>query len=75
MKLNECEAVSKLKNMPLLILVGDEDVIVDVTEARQVFLSAPEPKDFLIIRGADHIYNGKEDEIIAQTIKWLKKWE
>jgi alpha/beta superfamily hydrolase len=75
MKLNECEAVSKLKNIPLLILVGDEDVIVDVTEARQVFLSAPEPKDFLIIRGADHIYNGKEDEIIAQTIKWLKKWE
>jgi pimeloyl-ACP methyl ester carboxylesterase len=75
MKLNECEAVSKLKNMPLLILIGDEDVIVDVTEARQVFLSANEPKDFLIIRGADHIYNGKEDELIAQTIKWLKKWE
>ena len=75
MKLNECEAVSKLKNIPLLILVGDEDVIVDVTEAHQVFLSAHEPKDFLIIKGADHIYNGKEDELIAQTIKWLKKWE
>jgi putative redox protein len=75
MKLNECEAVSKLENMPLLIIVGDKDVIVDVDEARQVFLSAREPKDFLIIRGADHIYSGKEEELIAQTIKWIKKWE
>jgi len=75
MKLNEYEAVSNLRDIPLLILVGDEDVIVDVPEARQVFLAANEPKDFLIIRGADHIYNGKEDELIAQTIEWLKKWE
>jgi len=75
MKLNECEAVSNLRNIPLLILVGDEDVIVDASEARQVFLSAHEPKDFLIIRGADHTYKGKEDELIDQTIKWIKKWE
>jgi putative redox protein len=75
MKLNGCEAVSKLENMPLLIIAGDKDVIVDVDEARQLFLSAHEPKDFLIITGADHIYNGKEDELIAQTIKWIKKWE
>jgi len=74
MKLNECEAVSNLRNIPLLILVGDEDVIVDVAEARQVFLSANEPKDFVIVRGANHIYNGKEDETIDKTIKWIKKW-
>lgn len=74
MKLNECETVSNLRNIPLLILVGDEDVIVDVAEARQVFLSANEPKDFVIVRGANHIYNGKEDETIDKTIKWVKKW-
>ncbi len=74
MKLNECEAVSNLRNIPLLILVGDEDVIVDVAEARKVFLSAHEPKDFVIVRGANHIYNGKEDETIDKTIKWMKKW-
>ncbi len=75
MRLNESEAVSNLKNVPLLILVGDKDVIVDVKEARQLFISAHEPKDFLIIEGAAHTYDGKEDELIAQTIKWLKKWE
>jgi alpha/beta superfamily hydrolase len=75
MKLNGREEVSKLENMPLLIVAGDKDSIVDIDEARQLFLSAHEPKDFLIIPGADHIYNGKEDELIAQTIKWIKKWE
>jgi len=75
MKLNACEEVSKSENLPLLVVVGDKDVIVDVDEARQLFLSAHEPKDFLIMPGANHIYNGKENELITQTIKWIKKWE
>jgi fermentation-respiration switch protein FrsA (DUF1100 family) len=75
MKLNECDAASKLDGIPLLVVIGDADDIVDVDEAREVFLSAHEPKSFLIIKGANHIYSGKEDELIARTVDWMKKWK
>jgi alpha/beta superfamily hydrolase len=75
MKLNECEAVTKLDNVPLLVVVGDKDAIVGVDEAREVFMSAHEPKRFLIVEGADHIYSEKEDELITKTIDWIKQWK
>jgi alpha/beta superfamily hydrolase len=75
MKLDECEAASKLSGVPLLVVIGDADDIVDVDEARAVFLSAHEPKEFLIIKGANHNYCGKEDELIAKTVDWIKKWK
>jgi alpha/beta superfamily hydrolase len=75
MKLNECEAASKLGGIPLLVVIGDGDDIVDVDEMREVFLSAHEPKSFLIIKGANHVYSGKEDELIAKTVDWIKKWK
>jgi alpha/beta superfamily hydrolase len=75
MKLNECEIVSKLDNLPLLIVIGDADAIVGVYEAREIFQSAREPKMLFIIGGADHIYNGKEEELIAKTMDWIKNWK
>ena len=73
MKLNECEAVSKLNSVPLLVVIGDKDVVVGVEEAREVFMRANEPKTLLVIESASHTYNGKEDELIAKTIDWIKK--
>jgi len=73
MKLNECEAVSKLNKVPLLVVVGDKDVIVGVEEAREVFMRANEPKTLLVIESAGHTYAGKEDELVAKTVDWIKK--
>jgi alpha/beta superfamily hydrolase len=75
MKLNECEAVTKLDAIPLLVVIGDADVLVGVEEARQVFELAKEPKTFLIVNGADHIYSGKEETVITETLNWIKKWK
>ena len=75
MKIDEREAVSELKNVPLLIVVGEKDVIVGVDEAREIFERANEPKELLIIEGADHVFKGKEEELIAKTIDWIKKWK
>jgi alpha/beta superfamily hydrolase len=72
MKLNECEVVSKLVNVPLLIVIGKNDLIVGVDEAREIFASANEPKSLLIINGADHNYKGKEEELVTKTIDWIK---
>lgn len=71
MKLNECEAVSKLHNIPLLIVNGQRDVIVCVDEAEEVYRSANEPKSLVIIESADHVYRGKEQQLIGKTLEWI----
>lgn len=75
MNLNECEAASKLHNMPLLIVVGEKDIIVGVDEAEAIYRAANEPKTLEIIKSADHIYKGKEKELITKTMDWIKKLE
>jgi alpha/beta superfamily hydrolase len=72
MKLNECEVISKLNNVPVLIVVGDSDSIHDVDEARELYATAHDPKTLVIIEGANHSYDGKEDELIDKTMKWIK---
>ena len=71
MKLDECRVVSKLK-IPILIVAGDKDRIVGIEETRQVFSAANNPKKFIIINGANHIFEGKENEVISETLNWLK---
>ena len=74
MRLNECETVSKLRNVPVLVVVGDKDEIVDVEEARKVYSSSNEPKEFMIVRSANHVFEGKEEEVVERTVRWMKRW-
>jgi alpha/beta superfamily hydrolase len=72
MKIDECDAASKLHGLPLLVVVGRSDSIVGVDEAEEIYRSANEPKSLLIIESADHVYRGKEQELINRTIEWIK---
>jgi alpha/beta superfamily hydrolase len=73
MSLNECEAASRLHGLPLLIVIGEVDTIVGVDEAQAIYQAANEPKSLLVIEGADHIYQRKEEELIAKTLDWIRK--
>jgi len=73
MKLNEVEAISKLTSLPKLIIVGDRDRVVGTDEAQAVFSAAKEPKDIRIIGDADHIYAGRENELVTLTVEWIRK--
>jgi len=73
MKLNECEMVSKLKNVPVLIVIGNSDVIHGEDEAREVFSSAHEPKTLLVIESAGPTYEEKEKQLISNTMQWIEK--
>jgi alpha/beta superfamily hydrolase len=75
MKLNECEAISKLRDLPVLIVIGDSDAVHGEDEAREVFSSADDPKTLLVIRSAGPTYEGKEDELISKTMEWIEKWK
>jgi alpha/beta superfamily hydrolase len=71
MKLNECEAASKMKGIPLLVVNGEDDTIVGVDEAKAVYESANDPKSLLILKSTDHIFRGKEAELVQKTIDWI----
>jgi alpha/beta superfamily hydrolase len=75
MSLNECQAASKLHGIPMLIVIGEKDIIVGVDEAEAIYRAANEPKALEIIKSADHIYKGKEEELITKTLDWIKKLE
>ena len=75
MKLNECEAISKLWDLPVLVVIGDSDVIHGEDEAREVFSSAHDPKTLSVVRSAGPTYEGKEDELISKTMQWIEKWK
>jgi alpha/beta superfamily hydrolase len=72
MKLDECEAASKISGIPLLVVNGEEDEIVGVDEAEAVFNSANDPKSLVILNSTDHIFRGKEDELVQKTMDWIK---
>jgi len=74
MKLNETEAVSKLDGLPVLVVVGSSDKIVGEDEAYEVYSSAVGPKSLCIIKSANHIFSGKEEQLTSETLKWIRKW-
>jgi fermentation-respiration switch protein FrsA (DUF1100 family) len=49
------EAVAKISPIPLLIIHGDQDPIVPVQHARQLYELAKEPKQLWIVAGGGHI--------------------
>jgi pimeloyl-ACP methyl ester carboxylesterase len=75
MKLNERETISKLHNLPVLIVIGDSDNIHGEDEAREVFASAHDPKNLVLIRSAGPTYEGKENELISKTLEWIERWK
>lgn len=75
MKLDECKVIQKLKNLPVLIVIGDVDSIHGLDEAQDVYSCAHDPKSLLVIKGANHGYEGKEDELVTKTMMWIKNVE
>ena len=49
--------------VPLLVIAGDRDSIVPISQSRRVFEEAHEPKSLLVLPGADHnddaLFNGR----------------
>lgn len=60
----------------ILFVHGEKDETVPVRQARQGHRLALEPKDLLILEGADHRLSRQEDQYRAteRTLAWLKKF-
>jgi pimeloyl-ACP methyl ester carboxylesterase len=65
-------------NLPILALLGEQDsVIIDTAEKdlERIKEKATKASSFssVIISGADHVYEGKEQEFSTVIINWLQK--
>jgi len=63
-------------NRPLLILHAPKDQVVNIDEARKIFVAATYPKSFIALDRADHMLKGKGDADYAVGIidAWVKRY-
>lgn len=83
MRLREVDVLKRLGQMSILIVNGSHDVFSGLEEARWNFEAAVGPKELVVIDSlisapngmeeaiANHVFQGREDEVIGKTLAWL----
>jgi len=59
---------------PKLFIHGSADDIVPLGEMEALFTAAPEPKERLILEGADHGLRPKREEMYRAAEQWFTRW-
>jgi dipeptidyl aminopeptidase/acylaminoacyl peptidase len=72
---NPMNEISKVSPRQLLIIHGTDDVGIDLAGVKRLYEIAGEPKDLVIIEGADHeLTDPRAYEITMKTmVEWFKK--
>jgi fermentation-respiration switch protein FrsA (DUF1100 family) len=52
-RFSSIDAIASVRS-PVLFVAGDRDRIVPLEQSRRLFERAPEPRDLVVVRGADH---------------------
>ena len=73
LKYNTLKSLKKIK-IPFLIVNGSEDTSVYPSQARKLYKNANKPKKLVIIKGTNHFFLNKENELIKITLDWFKKY-
>jgi len=73
-KLNPIREVSSITPRPLLIIAGDADEGIDLAGVRHFFELAKEPKELIVIEGADHKLTDPEafEKTVESVVAWFK---
>jgi alpha/beta superfamily hydrolase len=48
---------------PAFIIHGERDELINLKEVRKFYAQLPEPKELVVIDGADHLFDGKVTEV------------
>jgi len=67
------EAAAGIAPMPLLLVHGNRDEVVNVSQAYKLYAGAGEPKQIIVVDGAGHRLR-QDDRAMAIVIDWLKSW-
>lgn len=71
LEVNPIRWIDRISPRPILILHGDKDELIDVSQARKLYDRAKEPKQLIIIPGGAHRLRTNEAAINA-ALTWLK---
>lgn len=60
--------------VPWLIIHGDADDVVPVEEGREIYAACYEPKQYVEIKGGDHVFSGAAlGEMTKAVVDWLQE--
>ena len=72
---NPMNEIQKISPRPLLIVHGSDDVVIDLAGVKRLYELAGEPKDLVVVEGADHnLSDPRAYEITMSTVvEWFNK--
>jgi dipeptidyl aminopeptidase/acylaminoacyl peptidase len=70
-KLAAQDWVGAIAPRPLLVVGGQLDATVTPERVQAVFAAAKEPKELVMVAGADHVFTRKRRELVQTVTDWL----
>ena len=74
-QLNPMNEIDKVAPCPLFIITGDADLGIDVSGVKRLFEAAKEPKEMVVVKGADHKLTSPAayEETVNAVIEWFQR--
>jgi dipeptidyl aminopeptidase/acylaminoacyl peptidase len=74
-QLNPINEIDKVAPRPLFIITGDADLGIDVSGVKRLFEAAKEPKEMVVVKGADHNLTSPAayEETVNAVIEWFQR--
>jgi dipeptidyl aminopeptidase/acylaminoacyl peptidase len=74
-QLNPMTEIDKISPRPLFIITGDADLGIDVEGVKRLFDAAKEPKELVVVKGADHELTSPAayETTVKAVITWFKR--
>jgi len=67
------EAVAR-SGKPKFFIQGERDELCPLREMREFYARSAEPKELVVIDGADHLFDGKLGEVGDAIVDLLEDW-
>jgi len=77
-EVKKTKLVSNIKNVkcPILIIQGTNDKDTDLSDSKELYSAANQPKEIKLIENASHSFDNPEHEkeVIKVSLDWFNKW-
>ncbi|MEM3257517.1 MAG: alpha/beta fold hydrolase [Thermoproteota archaeon] len=68
---NPIKLYTKLNNVPVLIVAGEKDTAIPISQAETLFRLLKNSK-LVVIPEADHVFSTKKNELFEVTLNWIR---
>lgn len=72
MSLSGSRLIARRNHPPILLIIGDEDEFVSISEERDYEKSIPGNKRLIVLKGTGHTFKSAEERVASITIDWFE---